>query len=211
MIFTMTSKEMDLFLNNETDESILDAQYVIVSNRIRRRGIYDNAITANVLFPDPLVMMNISTGDIVNAYYNQLSKNKTLLAVLISDVIIHKHNIIFLCTKNEFKLCKHLDLIANFIYNEFEYPVYRYKDLAKGNIDIIDYDESKVYKKCMKIVNESKHNQIIANVKNDRKLKDNEKKKLKKILKQEGLYKKGMSISEMKDIVDVFINEMEGW
>ena len=206
MMFVMTSKDLDLFFNNETDDAILNAQYVIVSNRIRRARIeYENIMTALVLFPDPAVMTAFSNDEFKNAYIEQLNQNISLIAVLVTEAIIHKYNIIFLCTRNETKLSKFIYILADFIYDEFEYPVYRYKDLASGKIKLIDIDEARAYKKAKAYIKDAKAKSVISNVKNESKLKNSEKKMLKKLLKDRGLYKKGMTISEMKNIVDIFI------
>ncbi|MBR6908113.1 hypothetical protein IKN40_06650 [bacterium] len=199
---------MDLFLNNETDNSILEAQYVIVSNRIRREDVtYENIISANVLFPDPSTMCALNEDDFRHNYCDQLSDHLTLLAVIISDAILHNHNIIFICTHKESKLSKFIYILAEFIYGEFGYPVYDYKKLAKGKIDFVDYNESKVYKKCKSIIDDAKYTEMITNIKSDKKLKNKEKKHLKSLLKREGLYKKGMSTYEMRNLVDVVISE----
>ncbi len=206
MMFVMTSKDLDLFFNNETDDAILNAQYVIVSNRIRRARIeYENIMTASVLFPDPSVMVAFSDDEFKSAYIEQLNQNISLIAVLVTEAIIHKYNIIFLCTRNEAKLSKFIYILADFIYDEFEYPVYKYRDLASGKIELVDIDEARAYKKAKAYIKDAKAKSVISNVKNESKLKNSEKKMLKKLLKDRGLYKKGMTISEMKNIVDIFI------
>ena len=50
MMFHMTSKVFqDIFLTNEKDQDILDAQYVLVSSRIRRRNAnVENIISATL-------------------------------------------------------------------------------------------------------------------------------------------------------------------
>lgn len=207
----MNSKDMDTFLNNETDDSILEAQYVIVSNRIKRLGsTHDNIIQANVLFPSPMVASQLCEDDDYDFrenYFKQLDENKTLIAILIESVIVKGYNIIFLCTKNEEKLGDYLHELAEYIFNEFDFPVYRYIDYVKGKIDYIDYDESKVYKKCHKIVTDAKEKEVINRVNNDKKLTDSNKKRLKNLLKENGLYQKGMSLQEMINIVDVFLSD----
>lgn len=211
MIWFMNSKDMETFLNNETDDSILEAQYVIVSNRIRRVGTtHDNIVQANVLFPNPDVMGKIlddsDLGEFEEAYFRQLDDNKTLLAILIESVIVKGYNIILLCTKKEEKLGDYLDKIAKYIFNEFDFPVYNYIDFVKGKIDVMDYDESKVYKKCHKIVTNAKQKDVLIKVNNDKKLSDGNKKRLKSLLKEHGLYQKGMTLQEMINIADVFLS-----
>ena len=211
MLWVMNSKDMDTFLNNESDDDILEAQYVIVSNRIRRVGTaHANIIQASVLFPNSMVACQIGTDEFRPLYFQQLDDNKTLLALLIRSVIIDKFNIIFLCTKKEEKLGKYLDLLAQYIYNEFDCPVYRYMDVAKGRVDIIDYDESKVYARCMKIIDQAKQKQLMSKITTDKKLSNKNKKVMKKLLKEEGLYSKGMSTQEMRNMIEVLFDKEFG-
>lgn len=205
MLWYMNSKDMDLFLNNETDDDILEAQYVIVSNRIRRVGTaHDNIIQASVLFPDPSVCVHLDTDDFNSEYYSQLDKNKTLLAMLIRTSILQQYNIIFLCTKKETKLGNYLEKISRYIYNEFDYPMYNYKDFATGKIEEVSYDEARVFEKCNKVVKLAKNKDIMNKINSERKLSDKDKKTLKKLLKKEGLYEKNMTVHEMKNIASVF-------
>lgn len=205
MLWYMNSKDLELFLNNETDDDILEAQYVIVSNRIRRVGTaHKNIIQAGVLFPDPKVCIGIDTDDFNTLYMKQLDENITLIAMLIKTSIVNDYNIIFICTKKEDKLGRFLELLSRYVYNEFDYPMYNYKDFATGRIKEVSYDEAEVYNKCNKIVKAAKHKDIVNKIDNERKLSDGDKKALKKLLKHEGLYSKGMSVHEMKNIASIF-------
>lgn len=205
MLWYMNSKDMDLFLNNETDDDILEAQYVIVSHRIRRVGrAHDNIIQASVLFPDPGACTHLDTDEFDNSYYKQLDANKTLIAMLIRTSILQQYNIIFLCTKKEEKLGKFLEKLSRYIYNEFDYPMYNYKDFATGRVKEVSFDEAKVFKKCNDIVDVAKNKDILNKINNERKLSGKDKKTLKKLLKKEGLYDKNMSVHEMKSMASIF-------
>lgn len=211
MLWYMNSKELETFINNESDDNILEAQYVIVSNRIRRVGnAHDNIIQASVLFPDSSVAVALDTDEFEEMYYKQLDENKTLLAVLINSVIINGYNIIFLCTKRESKLGNYLGLIANYVFNEFDFPMYNYMEMARGEIEEYEYDEADVYNKCKKLIDSAKDKQIIDKINNDRKMSDGNKKRLKKLLKEHDLYEKGMSLGEMMNVADVFLSDISG-
>ena len=206
----MNSKELETFINNESDDNILEAQYVIVSNRIRRVGTaHNNIIQASVLFPDSSVAIALDTDEFEDLYYRQLDDNKTLLALLISTVIIEKMNIIFLCTKRESKLGNYLKLLANYVFNEFDFPVYNYMEMARGEVEVYDYDDAEVYSRCKKLIDVAKDKQLLDKINNDRKMSDGNKKRLKKLLKKKGLYRKGMSFNEMKNVADVFLSDID--
>ena len=126
MMFWMNSKTFqDDFLSNERDKDILNAQYVLVSTRIRKGdGKYKNIIAASTtLYPNNSALMKLTEDDIRTEYFEQLDENRGLLATLILGSIEKKYNIIFLCTKNESKL-KYLKYLSEYVFMEFDYPIY---------------------------------------------------------------------------------------
>ena len=131
MLLWATSKEFEKYLlKNEKDKIILDMQYVICSLRIRKREEHDNIISAqSILFPNPDVCSAITQEDMRERYYDQLMSCKPFLATLIKGAIEENYNILFLCTKNEGKM-KFLQYLAEFVYLEFDYPIYNYKRFA---------------------------------------------------------------------------------
>ena len=109
MVYYMTSKSLNTFLNKERDSDILKAQYVTVSTRIRVKNVkkYDNILQArNILFPDANVCNRVDEDDFKEAYYRQLDKCRPTLAAILKGSIEEGYNIIFLCTKNEGKIGK---------------------------------------------------------------------------------------------------------
>ena len=106
MMFWMNSKVFqDVFLVNENDQDILNAQYVLVSTRIRKRESRKNIISANaILFPDADVCCTLTDEDFRERYFNQCHKNKPFIATLIKGSIEENYNIIFMCTKKESKM-----------------------------------------------------------------------------------------------------------
>ena len=213
MMVWMTSKDLqNVFLKNERDKDILNAQYVICSLRIRKREEQDNIISAqSILFPAPDVCSALTEEDMRERYMNQLMPAKAFLATLIKGSIEEKYNIIFLCTKNEGKM-KFLRYLSEFMYIEFGYPVYEYKKYANGSIALIKYNKKKVLKKCDKLLDDAKRKQYLIDRTTEagrkRILKDYKKMKksdLKKNLKKRNLYYKGMSKSEMIDMIDAFM------
>lgn len=213
MMFHMNSKVFqDNFLTNEKDQDILNAQYVLVSNRIRKRKEHDNIISAySILFPNASTCSAITDDEFEERYYEQLNNSLAFISTLIKGSIEEKYNIIFLCTKKESKL-KYLDLFSDFVYLEFGYPVYEYKKYASGASPLRKYDKDKVIKKCNKILNEVKKNSYNNDVKTEKgrerimkNYKSMKKKDLMKELKKRDLYIEDMSKSEMLDMLEVFL------
>lgn len=219
MMFYMNSKEFqDIFLVHEDDQDILDAQYILASIRIRRRadGKFDNIISGqSTIYPDISVLSNIVSEDIREDYFRQLDSNKPFLATLIKGSIDKKYNIIFMCSYQERKL-KHLKYLSEYIWMEFEYPVYDYKVYQSGMYELIKYDKEKVLKTCSKILKKTKNigiNRILDKTINsefDEKkikmsLKQYKKEDLIKIAKKGGYYYDGMT---KKEIIESIIDFM---
>lgn len=214
MMFYMTSKVFqDDFLTNEDDQDILDAQYVLVSSRIRRRNAdVENIISAySMLFPAANVCAAMTTREFKDAYYEQLSGTLPFIATLIKGSIDENYNIIFLCTKKEGKI-KFLEYLSNFIYIEFGYPVYEYKKYATGALPLRKYSKKDVMKKCDKILDEAKKENYKKQVQTSngrkqimKKYKKMSKDDLIKELKKRDLYLEGMDKSEMLDMLETFL------
>lgn len=209
----MTSKDFqNEFLKNERDKDILNAQYVICSLRIRKREEQENIISAqSILFPGPDVCSALTNKEMRERYFNQLMANKAFLATLIKASIEEKYNIVFLCTKNEGKM-KFLRYLSEFVYLEFGYPVYEYKKYADGSIALLKYNRKKVLKRCNDLLETAKQNQYLKDIQTEagrkrilKGYKKMKKSELKKILKGRNLYCKGMSKSEMIDMLDAFM------
>ena len=215
MIYFMhTGTFFEEFLNNESDKDILKAQYVCVSTRIRRKADskFDNVICLNnTLYPGTTVLNRGTFEDMKDAYHEQLNGQALpLIAELIKGSIEDDLNIIFLCTKNEWKL-KYLKWLAEFIIVEFDYPVYNYKKYIQG-CPLYEYDKEKVLKSTNSIVESARKNlyEQQRKTKQGRKrivqeYKSMDKKELKKICKEQELYYKGMSRQEMIGILDAFL------
>lgn len=215
MMFVMNTKTFfDNYLQNENYADILKAQYVCISCKIRRKSDdFDNILIANnTLFPNSNVLNKGSFDDMEDEYYEQLSHEtqNTLIASLIKGAIEENLNIIFLCTKNESRL-RYLKWLQNYIFMEFNYPVYDYKDFVNG-CGIIKYNRDKILKKVNKIVKKGEEKYIEANKNNKsgrkiimRRYASCKKSELKKILKEKGLYSKDMSKDEMLDMLDAFL------
>lgn len=202
MLFYMTSKVFfKEFLNNERDQDILDAQYVLISLRIKTLGESENVLNlANYLFPDTVSLMCNDKDAFKDIYYNQLDDNIGILATTVLGDVKGKYNAIFLCTPNEMKI-PYMEAISEFIYDKFGYPMYEYEKYIYDGYKDIKINKKKVIKKCKKILGKLETENYLDSKKckyedNLNKLKNN-KKAMKSILKTQGLYEKGMSKSDM--------------
>ena len=153
----MNSKEFfKLFLKHEDDKDILKCQYVLVSYRIRSGNTRKNIVTYNGLYPNDNVITNGYDYDTFEELYvEQLKHMKSVFAILIKGAIKNNFNIIFMCSKKESKM-KYLDILADYIYTEFDYPVYNYSDFVNYKVEVVKYNKKKVLKKCNKYINKSK-------------------------------------------------------
>lgn len=216
MLYFMNSKVFrDVFIPLEKRKDILDAQYVLISTKIkvRSRDKCKNVIIAKTnLYPNIKCLNNIDdVDDYKEAYFEQMEENKGLLASLIVGSIKKGYNIIFMCTPNESKL-GFFEMLREYIFYTFDYMLYDYKMCADGTHKTYEYNEKKVLKRCKKILNEVSEENYKEKRKTSRGREElmsgyrkMNKKQLKKKLKEIELYRKGMSKSEMLDMIDAFL------
>lgn len=155
MMFWMDSKTLEKFLNNERYEDILNAEYVIVSDRIYLKDrTRNNIINArNIIFPTTETLNSPSGEEIRENYFKQLDGEKPFMAYLITRSILSDINIIFICTKKEGKL-KILNDFADYCYLTFGYPIYSYKEYMYG-VKMLKYNKDKVINICADIISEA--------------------------------------------------------
>ena len=201
----------DIYIENEKYKTILNAQYVLVSSKIRLKNRYgiDNAITAvNTLYPSNNVFYRATSEDIRDAYFEQLEENLSLLASI--ALIGVKANIVFLCTKNEMKL-KYMKHLVYFYKERLGIDVYDYREIVTGLVEYQKPDK-KTLSRIDKIVKEKKilNREVLKksrdgmmSIHND--LKNTSKNDLKKELKSRGLYIDGMNKNEMIEMLEAFL------
>lgn len=214
MIYYMTSKVFqDYFLNNESDDSILEAQYVIVSSRIRRKSSYKkNIIISNaILYPSNLVYQETSDEMMRYRYYDQLEDALPFIATLIKGALEEDFQIVFLWTKKEKKLFPYLDYLRDFVYDVFKFPIYEYKEYVLG-CPIIEFNEKKVIKKCKKALKEQSKKIYLKNLQTPsgrEKIKSDicsmPMKKLIKEVKRIGMYTDELSREDMEEILMLYM------
>ena len=212
-MFIMDGKTLIEMYINEEPKKIKDTQYVVVSNSIRKNGKYkDQVVNANnILLPRQDLILDYSdytSPSYQNAYREYIDERKPFLATLIKYAIEEDGIVVFLCSKREKKYL-YLDMIKEYIEDAFDYPVYDYKKYKKGKESYRDVDYDGVIKKCDKVLKKAKKDEIDKLLSTERGrekyFKSLSKPELKKELKKRDLYQKGMSKSEMIDMLDAFM------
>lgn len=157
MLFVMHSETFfNYFLNNEDYEIIRDAQFIVVSNSIRkRRSKEENIICLNhIIYPNSEVLSKGTFDDMHDAYEEQLKEEALpFLSTVIKGVIKKNYNVFFICSKKEWKL-KYLKWLEEFIYDFFGFPVYNYLDYVCDSYykSYDKYNKKQVLKRCNQII-----------------------------------------------------------
>lgn len=219
MLFVMHSEMFfDYFLNNEDYDIIKDAQFIVVSNSIRkRRSNEDNIICLNhIIYPNSDVLSMGTFKDMQEAYEEQL-KTEALpfLSTVIKGVIKKNYNVFFLCSKKEWKL-KYLKWLEEFIDEFFGFPVVNYLDYICDNYykSYFKYDKKIVLTRCNQIIdyqNERDFNEALETSigKNHllKKYKNMSKKELRKECTRRGC--SFMPDASKSDLLTVLIDEFD--
>ena len=133
------------------------------------------------------------------AYKYQLNDAKSFLATLIHGSLTKGYNIIFLYSEKERKE-KYPKVLAQYIMEEFKYPVYDYLKYIKGKCKICEYDPDEVFHIVKPMVDEldrmERESPEYKLAERD-KIKKWPKKKLKKKLEKFGYYVEKESKQEM--------------
>lgn len=213
-IYYMNGKTFqDIFLK-ENPNKILRTQFVIVSSRIRRSRDSDRrnilSFTKQLMPSDMLLSdyrIDIDQDFFKDQYCKQLNENKSLLAVVVKGVIEENYTVVFLCSRNEWKL-KYLKYLANYIWNEFGFPMYDYKKYKEGKEKAIQYNRDYAISVCNKVIAKStkkKRKKLLSTRKGREELVANmSKDEMRMELKKMELYTQGMNKHEMKEMLELF-------
>ena len=203
MLFYMNGKTfLQTYLDREEDWRILDAFYVIMSDSIRvsDKTKYNTIMYApRYFYPRSEVLFASEWEEYKAAYKYQLKDAKSFLATLIHGSLTKGYNIIFLYSEKERKE-KYPKVLAQYIMEEFKYPVYDYLKYIKGKCKICEYDPDEVFgivkpmvDQLEKMERESPEYKIVVR----EKIKKWPNKKLKKKLEEFGYYVEKESKQEM--------------
>ena len=203
MLFYMNGKTfLQTYLDREEDWRILDAFYVIMSDSIRvsDKTKYNTIMYApRYFYPRSEVLFASEWEEYKAAYKYQLKDAKSFLATLIHGSLTKGYNIIFLYSEKERKE-KYPKVLAQYIMEEFKYPIYDYLKYIKGKCKICEYDPNEVYGIVKPMVDQlEKIERESPEYKNAvrEKIKKWPKKKLKKKLEEFGYYVEKESKQEM--------------
>lgn len=198
----------------EDPSKVLRTQFVLVSSTIRKMGKYEKQIiNANTtLYPSERLILDYddykNNTSYHDEYMSQLDDNKPFIATLVKYAVEDNETIVFLCGHKESKYA-YLKILRKYVMSEFDFPVYDYKKLKEGKEKIYHYDESKVLSICKKILKKAAAHQtkVMLSTENGRIQYFNSlsKKQLKRECQRRDLYFKGMTKSEMIDMLLTFV------
>lgn len=208
----MTTKTFsNIFEKKESAKKILSSQYVLVSSRIKKNGDNTNVVSVHKLFPKAEILADyrsdLDPGYFAKEYRKQLVENNLVLAVLVQSAIAMNSPIMFLCTPKEYKL-GYFKLLSKYVDEVFQYPMLNYKKYKTQTCDVPSYDPDETLKICDKIISQARKD----NVKKLSKTVEGRRKLLNKMSKDEmiqmlkgmNLYCKGLSKSEMENLLEEF-------
>ena len=127
-----------------------------------------------------------------------------MLATLIKYVIEEDATVVFLCAEKE-KKYRYLNMIQEFVMDEFGFPIYDYKKYKEGKVQPQKFDAEETLKVCNKILKKAKidgEESLLRDKDRHSKLKEMSKKELKAMCKRYNLYYDGMDKSDMIDSLE---------
>lgn len=193
------------YTKDHTSKEVLDTLFVPVSSRIRIPEKEPNVIGTDLYAEKLIFALTGSKEDkevVSRGVFEDPSKT-ALVMNIITRALVEKRRVVLLCSPNEMKT-HYIEVLAKVIEEKFDYPVINYK--KNKNKDYI-YDPVKVAKKIKQV-----ENYVITNLLEEERYRKKSldlmsKEEMKKKLKELKLYSKGMSKSEMKDMLQVFFVE----
>ena len=215
-IICMDSKTfLNRFIENESDKTILDASYLLASNRIRYGSRYKKQCQ-ELFVPSDITIMKLndendvdprSNSEYVMHYYKQLQSMKLLIALMIKTTLEEDLLTIILTTKLEAKTYNHLNLLRKWVRDEFDYTIEEYRNRLP--LPLGSKEENDIIQLCNSIIKKEKKKKktkLMKTTKGQREYFSSlGKKNLKKLLKKEGVYLPGMDESEMIDVAMTFL------
>lgn len=213
-IFYMNGKTFIKQFMKENPDQVLDSQYILVSNHIRKTGEHEDQVISNMgLFPSSRLIMDFDDYDDEEyqlEYMKQLESYKPFLATIIKYAIDDNMTIIMLCSKTEWKY-KFFPVLKLFVQYEFAgYPIYDYKLVKKGKEAPINYDTREVRSICKKILKSTSKRERERTIRNRNTrlkwLQSLKKKDLIKELKKIGFYDEGMDKDDMIETLDLMLD-----
>lgn len=218
MILMMTSKTFtESFVINEPEDTVLEAIYLIASDRIRFSKKYDEQCMKAPFKPGTSSLMELTKDgldskkmnpEFVDAYRKQLSSecDGFIAAMLMSAQTNKDKNIIILTTHIEEKSLMFLEILQRWIFEKFEVaiPIYKKSDRLSDFVDFkIKHSSMNIIRKTIKRDKKVQSDKLKNGTDSDRikYYSDLSKKELKKKLKKAGIYEPGSKVDMVKDAV----------
>ena len=102
-----------------------------------------------------------------------------------------------------------MQIIADYVYEEFGYPMWDYKKYKLGKEKPVSYNKDEVIHRCKKIIKDDRINYLNKKMKTRKGrqelLKELSDKEMKQLLKSVDLYTKGMGRKEMKHLLKDYV------
>ena len=214
MIVMMDSKTfMRGFVANESDDTILEAIYLIASDRIRYTKRYDDSCMKAPFKPTATVIRELTADalderelnhEYIRAYHKYLSEECAgFMATVLMEASNHDdRTFVILTTYAESRTLLFLKYLQQWIFNEFEIAVPIYTKKSRLD-DFVEFKLSSETKRRMaKVLKKEKKdemNKALAGTVRQKfaYLKSLKKKELKKLLRDAGVYDPGCSYEDM--------------
>ena len=204
------------FIEEQNENIILEASYIIASNNIKFGTRYKDQMMKLFYLTDACYMKihdekdkySKSNSEYVQEYFSVLNQHDLVISTMIKLSIEKGLTTIIITTPKEDKIFGHLELLKEYIEENFQYKIIRYKPGMKIN-NKQTHDKKSSLKICDDRIKKEKKKKKKKQMKTKRGQQQYfstlGKKKLKRLLQKEGLYLAGMPESEMIDIAMIFL------
>lgn len=213
-MYIMNGKTFLTTYIKEDPRLVLETQYVVASSLIRKAGRYEKQVinAANILYPPSLMIIDYEDykdPEYEARYSDHLREvAKPFMATLVQYCLDSSANVVILCAKKEWQY-RYLQILKEFILEEFGFHIYDYKKVKKGKEKIVEDDDAAVAAICRKVLKKAKKNRIalqkMSERGRDQYVNELDKSEMIKKLKKKNLYVKGMSKSEMMETLKIFL------
>ena len=137
-----------------TRDELMGLSYLIMSGPIRNQGTAPNVAKCNYLYPSSDIISDyVQLEDkkiLYKTYYRELKKmNNDVYTLIIEPILMHRHNIVLVCTERE---DMYIDILCDFLKKEFNIETIDLNRLFKeGETDIFFIDRDLVKNKSVEL------------------------------------------------------------
>lgn len=217
MIICMNSEIfLNHFIHEQKPNVILEATYIVASNKIRYGKRYSGQIET-MLMPNEVTIMAMndehsikseSNSEYVKKYFSEMDEDIRNISIIIKMSLMKNILVVVLTTKREEKAYGHIELFREYIRNKFDINIPMYK--PNMNLDDISVkNKYEIIELCDKLISKDRKKEKKMLMKSEKGQREYfsclDKKELKKLLKKESLYRPGMDEAEMIEICMTFL------